>query len=64
MWDQLAVDIIVFGELPDIPVGATVSIPDLTEEFSYDTENSLRTIGARRIIVNDQEFPFSINQEV
>lgn len=65
VWDQLAVDIEIFGDIPEIPIGSTVSIPDLTEEYTFSTDSSLQTIGnGHRLTVNDKEIEYSIEQHV
>lgn len=41
-----------------------VQINDISEEYNYNSETSVRSIGSRRISVNDQEIVLHVDQEV
>lgn len=41
-----------------------VLINDISEEYNYNSETSVRSIGSRRISVNDQEIVQHVDQEV
>ncbi|KAG4067397.1 hypothetical protein HA402_011951, partial [Bradysia odoriphaga] len=63
-WDQLSVDIEISGTIPEIPNNVPVQINDITEEYNYNTETSVRSIGTRRVSVNDQEYVLNVDQEI
>lgn len=63
-WDQLSIEIEISGTIPEIPSNAAVHINDITEEYTYNTDTSVRSVGSRRVSVNDQELILNIDQEV
>lgn len=47
-----------------IPANEPVQISDSIEEYSYNTDTSVRSIGKRRLSVAGQEYELSVDQEV
>lgn len=64
VWDQLSVDITIVGDLPDDVFGHTITVPDVIEEYTYGSPNSLQSLGTSRIMVDDQEIVYRIDQKV
>lgn len=64
VWDQLEVDVVVAGDLPDVPTGSRVVYPDIVEEFVYSAEDTLRSIGTQQVTVDDVELLYSIIQQI
>lgn len=64
VWDQLSVSVEMSGDLPKIPAGSSISVPDVTEEYRYNTQNSLRSIGTRNMAIGNSEVIYNIDQEV
>lgn len=64
VWDQLSVEIALFGNLPSIPYGSRVTIPDITEAYNYNSETSLRSFGEYHISIDDTDMKYSVDQEV
>lgn len=63
-WDQLSVDIEISGTVLEIPGNVPVQINDITEEYNYNTETSVRSIGTSRVSISEQEYVLNIDQEV
>lgn len=63
-WDQLSIEIEISGTLPEIPQQVAIQFNDITEEYSYNTDTSVRSVGNRRVLVADQELVLNIDQEV
>lgn len=64
VWDQLSVEIVLFGDLPSVPYDSRITIPDITEAYNYNSENSLRTFGEYHISIDDRDLKYSVDQEV
>lgn len=64
VWDQLEVDVVVNGDLPDVPADSRVEFPDIVEEFVYAAENTLRSIGTMVVHVGDEELLYSVVQQI
>lgn len=64
VWDQLSVGITLFGDLPTVAYASRVTIPDITEAFNYNSENSIRAFGEYHISIDDREVQFRVDQEV
>lgn len=63
-WDQLSVDIELFGELPDTEFGSHVTVPDFTEAYSYASGTQLQSSNRLVFNTNGQDYPINIDQEV
>lgn len=64
VWDQLAVDIVVNGNLPDISSGAAIVFPDSSDSYVFQGENRIQSDGNGAIDVDGRPIPFVINQVV
>lgn len=64
VWDQLSVEIELFGDLPSVPYDSRINIPDITEAYNYNSETSLRSIGEYHINIDDRDMKYSVDQEV
>lgn len=64
VWDQLSVDVEVYGTLPEIPIGVSLSTPDITDEYSYTSDTSIRSVGKVEITLDDREISYDIDQQV
>lgn len=64
VWDQLAVDIEVNGNLPDIRPGSAISFPDSSDSFVFQSENKIQSDSNGAITVDGRPIPFVINQVV
>lgn len=64
VWDQLAVEIEVNGNLPDVPSNAAIVLPDASDNYQFVQENQIQSASSGQISVNDQTIPYSINQLV
>lgn len=64
VWDQLSVEVEVFGTLPEIPIGGSLAIPDRTDEYSYTSDTSMRSVGRVRVTLDEQQFAYDIDQQV
>lgn len=64
VWDQLAVEIEVNGNLPDVPSNAALVFPDTNENYQFLQENKIQSASSGQITVNDQTISYSINQLV
>lgn len=63
-WDQLSVDVEISGTLPEILVGVSLTIPDITDEYSYTSDTSLRSVNNVKISLDDREISCDIDQQV
>lgn len=64
VWDQLAVEIEVNGNLPEIPSNAAITLPDISENYVFQQENKIQTAGNGIITVDGQNISYVINQVV
>lgn len=64
VWDQLAVNIEVRGNLPDIPSNAAIVHPDKIDNYQFVEENKIQSAGSGEITVNDTIVSYTINQLV
>lgn len=64
VWDQLAVDIEINGNLPDVPPAASVIFPDASDIYIVNAENEIRSEGNGQIWVDQQNISFVITQTV
>lgn len=64
VWDQLAVDIEVNGNLPDVPPSASIIFPDASDTYILSGENEIRSEGNGHILVNQQNISFVFTQTV
>lgn len=64
VWDQLAVDIEINGNLPDVPPAASVIFPDASDIYIVNAENEIRSEGNGQIRVDQQNISFVITQTV
>lgn len=64
VWDQLAVEIEVNGNLPDVPSNAAIALQDTSDNYQFAKENQIQSASNGQITVNDQTIPYTINQKV
>lgn len=64
VWDQLAVDIEVNGNLPNVPSGAVIVLPDTSDSYVFQEENKIQSGSSGVITVDDQKINFIVNQLV
>lgn len=64
VWDQLAADIEVNGNLPNVQSGASIVFPDATDSYVFQQENKIQSTGSGTISVDGQKIAFVINQLV
>lgn len=64
VWDQLAVEIQVNGNLPQIPSNAVISPPDAIENYIFEKENRIQASANGVITTRDQNISYTINQMV
>lgn len=64
VWDQLSVDTDIKGNIPYVPANVPVTFPDITNEYVYETDNSLRSFGKSTINAGGDAIPFTIEQQV
>lgn len=64
VWDQLAVEIEVNGNLPDVRSGAAIVFPDSSDSFVFQSENRIQSDGNGEITVDERPIPFVTNQVV
>lgn len=64
VWDQLAVDIEVNGNLPDVHPGASIIFPDASDSYVFQQENKIQSGSTGVITVDGQKISFVINQLV
>ncbi|GAB0089199.1 Nidogen [Sergentomyia squamirostris] len=65
VWDQLAVNIELDCQLPDIPYGTKLRFSDYVEEFRWVSDTELHSTDSRRRVQfqdNDREIAFSLSQ--
>lgn len=63
VWDQLASEVEISGELPDVPHDAKITIDDFTDEYTQ-TGNEIRSVSIHKLHAGEQEINFSVYQEV
>lgn len=63
-WDQLAVDIDVNGNLPQLPAGSMITFPDSSDTYIFQSDTKIQSAGNGVITVDDQNVTFIINQLV
>ncbi|XP_031633983.1 nidogen [Contarinia nasturtii] len=64
VWDQLAVEIEVNGNLPEIASNAVVALPDTSDNYQFLKENQIQSAGSGEITVNDQTINYTVNQVI
>lgn len=64
VWDQLAVDIEVNGNLPEIRPNAEIYFPDTSDSYVFQRENKLQSDGSGVIFVDGRNITYAINQIV
>lgn len=64
VWDQLSVDIDIKGNVPYVAAGVSLEFPDVTEEYTFDTENTIRSYGKSKIRVDGQDITFTSDQQI
>lgn len=64
VWDQLAVDIEVNGNLPDVRSGSAIVFPDSSDSYVFQSENKIQSDGNGAITVDGRPISFVINQVV
>lgn len=64
VWDQLAVDIEINGNLPDVPPAASIIFPDVSDTYIFKAENDIRSEGNGQIFIDQQNITFVITQKV
>lgn len=64
VWDQLAVEIEVNGNLPEIPPNAAIVLPDISDNYQFLQENQIQSASSGQITVNDQNISYTVNQLV
>ncbi|XP_063703047.1 nidogen [Culicoides brevitarsis] len=63
VWDQLASEVEVSGDLPDIPRDAKITIDDFTDEFTLNGD-MLSSVSRHKLHAGEQEINFSVFQEI
>lgn len=64
VWDQLAVDIVANGNLPEVRPGASITLPDASDSYVFQGENKIQSDSNGVINVDGQPISFVVNQEV
>lgn len=64
VWDQLSVDIDIKGNIPYVPASASLEFPDVTDEYTFDADNTIRSYGKSKIIVNKQDITYTVDQQI
>lgn len=64
VWDQLAVEIEVNGNLPDVAPNTAIVLPDTSENYQFLKENKIQSASSGQITANDQVISYTINQVV
>lgn len=64
VWDQLAVDIEINGNLPDVRAGSPIQFPDSSDSYVFQSENKIQSNGNGAITVDGRPVSFVINQVV
>lgn len=64
VWDQLAVDVEINGNLPDVPPAASIIFPDASDTYFVNAENDIRSEGNGQILVDQRNISFVITQTV
>lgn len=64
VWDQLAVDIEVNGNLPTIRSNAQLIFPDTSASYEFLQENQIQSDSSGTIRVDEQSIPYNIHQLV
>lgn len=64
VWDQLAVDIEVRGDVPDISPDAQIEFPDVSDSYSFQSDTKIRSDGVGLILVDGRNISFAISQSV
>lgn len=64
VWDQLAIDIEVSGDIPSVLSTSTIVFPDTTDAYIFRGENKIQSDGEGFITVDDQNTTFIISQMV
>lgn len=64
VWDQLAVDIEVNGNLPQIRPNAELYFSDTTDSYVFQQENKIQSGGSGIILVDGHNITYTVNQLV
>lgn len=64
VWDQLAIDIEVNGNIPNVPPGASINLPDASDSYVFQEENKIQSGSSGVITVDGQNINFIVNQLV
>lgn len=66
LWDQLAADIDISGDVPMIPEGVKLSMEDFIEEYTTSGHNSIQAVTTHRIELSngDPDISYTIYQDV
>lgn len=64
VWDQLAVDIEVNGNLPDVRAGSALLYPDSSDSYEFQSENKIQSNANGAITVDGRPVSFVRNQVV
>lgn len=66
LWDQLAAEIEISGDVPDIPEGVKVTMDDFVEEYSSTQPDMIKTVSMHKAQLSSGEpdIIFTVFQEV
>lgn len=64
VWDQLAVDIEVNGNLPQIRPNAEIYFPDTSDSYVFQQENKIQSGGGGIVLVDGRNITYVIDQLV
>ena len=64
VWDQLTVDMEINGQIPEVPEGIKVRVPDVVNTYHLQTNNVLYTANDRHLEVDGQTKRFTIHEEI
>lgn len=66
LWDQLAAEIEISGDVPMIPEGVKLSMDDFVEEYSTSGPNSIQAVTSHRVELSDgsPDISYTIHQNV
>lgn len=66
MWDQLTVDMDIYGQLPGIPEGVRVRVADTLNTYVLQDRNTLSLVNERTLEIPDHQLSigYTINEEI
>lgn len=64
VWDQLSVDVSIKGTTPVIPPGASIVFPEITDEYVFQSDTTIRSSNKIKISVEGQQIDCTIEQTV